>query len=182
MLDAKNSLVLIIDIQDKLTNMLKDDICYQISQNSIKLAVAAKTLGIDVLVTEQYPKGLGSTIDGIREALGNLYQPVEKTCFSALGEDGFVERIKATGKKQIVLCGIESHICVYQTALSLIGEGFEVYIARDICASRKKYEFNCAMDLLRQEGAKISCLEIILFEWLKGAKNPNFKEVQALIK
>ena len=90
--------------------------------------------------------------------------------------------LKGYGKKQIVICGIESHICVLQSAVSLLREGYEVYVVRDICASRKKFEFECAMDYLKNEGVKVASLEIVLFEWLKGAKNPDFKEVQALIK
>ena len=139
-------------------------------------------MGVKTVVTEQYPKGLGQTIEPLREILGENYLPVEKTSFSALKEDGFIEMLKQTGKKQVVICGIESHICVYQSAMELIENGFEVVVARDICASRNKFEYKCAMDLLKACGAKVSCLEIILFEWLKGSKNPCFKEVQALIK
>ena len=182
MLNTLDSLVLVIDIQDRLTTMLDDEVCAQMVENSQKLVAAAKVLGIDTIVTEQYPKGLGQTIQGIRDTLGEKYMPVEKTAFNALLEDGFLSTIKSHNKKQIVICGIESHICVYQTAKHLMQMGFEVVVAKDVCASRNKFEFKCAMDLLRQEGAKVSCLEIILFDWLGGAKNPKFKEVQALIK
>ena len=91
-------------------------------------------------------------------------------------------KIEKHGKKQIVLCGIESHICVLQSALALIDKGYEVYVVQDVCASRNKYEYKCAMDYLKNSGAKVLCLEMVLFGWLKGAKNPCFKEVQALIK
>lgn len=182
MLEVNNSLVLVIDIQQKLTKMLKEDVCTDIEQKSHKLVKAAKILGVKTVVTEQYPKGLGLTIDGIRDVLEQDYKPIEKTCFSALSEEGFEQMIAQSGKKQIVLCGIESHICVYQSAMALLDKGYEVIIAKDICASRNKFEYKTAMDLLKSQGAKISCLEIILFEWLKGAKNPVFKEVQALIK
>ncbi len=86
---------------------------------------------------------------------------------------------KSYGKKQIVLCGIETHICVHQTAADLISEGFEVYVVKDACASRNKYEFKQGIDIMQQNGAKISCLEIVLFEWLRSSKNTYFKEVQA---
>lgn len=182
MLNTLDSLVLIIDIQDRLTTMLDEEVCAQMIENSQKLIAAAKVLGIDTIVTEQYPKGLGQTIQGIRDTLGEKYMPVEKTAFNALLEDRFLSTIKSHNKKQIVICGIESHICVLQTAVALIKEGFEVYVVKDVCASRKKSEFKCAMELLRQNGAKICSLEIVLFGWLKGAKCPYFKEVQALIK
>ncbi len=93
-----------------------------------------------------------------------------------------LEKIKSYGKKQIVLFGIETHICVYQTASALVEEGFEVYVIKDACASRNKYEFKEGIEAMRSNGVKISCVEIALFEWLKGAKNPKFKEVQSLIK
>ena len=182
MLNTLDSLVLIIDIQEKLTNMLDESVREQIIINSQILAVAARALKVDTIVTEQYPNGLGTTIEGIKDILGEKYLPFEKTAFNALLEDGFLSTIKSRNKKQIVICGIESHICVLQTAIALIKEGFDVYVVKDICASRKKSEFKCAMELLRQCGAKICSLEIVLFGWLKGAKNPNFKEVQALIK
>ena len=182
MLNTLDSLVLVIDIQDRLTTMLDEEVCAQMIENSQKLIAAAKVLGIDTIVTEQYPKGLGQTIQGIRDTLGEKYMPVEKTAFNALLEDGFLSTIKSHNKKQIVICGIESHICVLQTAVALIKEGFEVYVVKDVCASRKKSEFKCAMELLRQNGAKICSLEIVPFGWLKGAKCPYFKEVQALIK
>ena len=94
----------------------------------------------------------------------------------------FAQQIKNSGKKQIVLCGIETHICVLQTAADLIKEGFEVYIVKDACASRNKKEYKTGLELLEQYCAKITCVEIALFEWLKTSKHPNFKEIQALIK
>ncbi len=182
MLNTLDSLVLIIDIQDKLTRMLDENICRQIIENSQKLVSSAKALGIHTIVTEQYPQGLGQTIQEIKDILAQDYIPFEKTAFNALLENGFYGNLKNHNKKQIVICGIESHICVLQTAVALLKEGYEVYVVKDICASRKKSEFKCAMELLRQCGAKICSLEIILFGWLKGAKNPNFKQIQALIK
>ena len=182
MLNAKDSLVLIIDIQEKLTKMLGEELCSQICEKSQKLALAAKTLGINTVITEQYPKGLGSTIDEIKNTLEDKYEPVEKTYFNALLEEGFWAKLKSYSKKQIVICGIEAHICVLQSAIALIKEGFEVYVVKDICASRDKFEFKSAMEYLKNEGAKICTLEMVLFMWLKGSKNPCFKEVQALIK
>lgn len=182
MINTQDVAVVVIDIQEKLVNMLKDDVSEQIKEKSKKLISAAKTLGIDVLVTQQYSKGLGETIEPLKEILKEDFLPFEKTYFDALLEEDFLAKVKGLNKKQIVICGIESHICVYQTAKHLMQMGFEVVVAKDVCASRNKFEFKCAMDLLRQEGAKVSCLEIILFDWLGGAKNPKFKEVQALIK
>ena len=107
---------------------------------------------------------------------------VEKTAFNALLEEGMPEKIASYGKKQIVLFGIETHICVHQTCAALLEAGYDVYVMKDACASRNKYEFKQGIDAMVANGVKVSCVEIALFEWLKGAKNPKFKEVQALIK
>lgn len=178
-LSAENSLVLIIDIQDRLVAALNKDV---IVENSVKVASAAKALNIPVILTEQYPKGLGHTVQRLTDVLPEGSEVVEKTYFNALLEDGMLEKIKSYGKKQIVIFGIETHICVHQTASALVEEGFDVYVIKDACASRNKYEFKQGIEAMVANGVKVSCVEIALFEWLKGAKNPRFKEVQALIK
>ena len=178
-LSAENSLVLIIDIQERLVAALNKDI---VVENAVKVAKAAKYLEIPVLLTEQYPKGLGHTVVQLKEALPDNSEVMEKTYFNALMEDGMLEKIKSYGKKQIVIFGIETHICVHQTASALVEAGFDVYVIKDACASRAKYEFKQGIDAMVANGVKVSCVEIALFEWLKGAKNPKFKEVQALIK
>lgn len=175
MLETNNSLVLMIDVQERLVGALEKNVIVEKSQ---KIIDGANILGIPVLATEQYPKGLGHTV----VTLADDTEVVEKTYFNALLEDGMLDKIKSYGKKQIILFGIETHICVYQTACALIEAGFEVYIIKDACASRNKYEFKQGIEAMRDNGAKISCVEMTLFEWLKGAKNPKFKEVQALIK
>lgn len=178
-LSAEDSLVLIIDIQEKLVAALNKDV---VVSNALKVATSANILGIPIIVTEQYPKGLGCTVQSLKDVLPQGTQIVEKTYFNALLEDGMLDKIKSYGKKQIVIFGIETHICVYQTASALIEQGYEVYVIKDACASRNKYEFKQGIDAMVANGAKISCVEIALFDWLKGAKNPKFKEVQALIK
>ncbi len=178
-LSAENSLVLIIDIQEKLVAALNKD---TIVSNAVKVASAAKALEVPVILTEQYPKGLGTTVQQLKDALPEGSQFVEKTYFNALLEDGMLDKIKETGKKQIVIFGIETHICVYQTASALVEEGFDVYVIKDACASRNKYEFKQGIEAMQANGVKIYCVEIALFDWLKGATNPKFKEVQALIK
>lgn len=179
MLDRKESLLLIIDVQERLVNALDKDV---VANRTATIAKAAKIMEIPVIVTEQYPKGLGLTIPQIKMCLPEDAQIFEKMAFSAMKEKGFPELLKSFNKKQIVICGIETHVCVHQTVSDLLEEGYEVYVVKDACASRNKYEFKQGIDLMQQNGAKISCLEIVLFEWLKSAKNPYFKEVQALVK
>lgn len=177
MLNQDDTLVLMIDIQEKLVNSLNKT---TIVSKAEKVLNAAKILGIPVLVTEQYPNGLGNTVNSLQNIINE--PAFEKTYFNALLEEGFLDKIRSYGQKQIVIMGIETHICVYQTALALMNEGFEVYVVKDACASRNKYEFKQGINGMQAEGAKITCVEIVLFEWLKGARHPRFKEVQALIK
>lgn len=178
-LTPENSLLLLIDVQEKLVNALDKDVIVKRVYNLVK---SAKLLSIPVVVTEQYPKGLGATVPSVADELPEDASVFEKVSFNALDADGVLDKIKSYSKKQIVICGIETHICVHQTAAALLREGFEVYVAKDACASRSKYEFKQGIELMQANGAKISCMEIILFEWLKTAKNPCFKEIQALIK
>lgn len=178
-LNPEESVLLIIDVQEKLVNALDKDIIIKRVSNLVK---SAKVLDIPIVVTEQYPKGLGKTVDAVSSSCGENTPVFEKTSFNALAEEGVVEKLKSYNRKQIVICGIETHICVHQTAAALLREGFEVYVVKDACASRSKYEFKQGIELMQANGAKITCVEIVLFEWLKSAKHPNFKEIQALIK
>jgi nicotinamidase-related amidase len=177
-LDKENSLLLVVDVQERLVNALEKDV---VVKRVSTLTQVTKILEIPTLLTEQYPKGLGSTVETVKQNIG-VSRIFEKTEFSALREEGFLEVLKSYGKKQIVVCGIETHVCVHQTVADLLLEGFDVYVVKDACASRNKYEFKQGIERMQDNGAKITCLEIVLFEWLKGAKNPKFKEIQALIK
>lgn len=178
-LNPENSLLLVIDVQEKLVNALDKNIIVKRVSNLVK---SARLLEIPVVVTEQYPKGLGATVQEVSSEFPEGTPVFEKTSFNALDEEGVLEKIKSYNKKQIVICGIETHICVHQTAAALLREGFEVYVVKDACASRSKYEFKQGIELMAANNAKISCVEIVLFEWLRTAKNPHFKEIQALIK
>lgn len=179
MLEIENSLLLVIDIQDKLVNMLSKD---TIVNKACALAKAANILNIPGIVTEQYPKGLGETIPALKNSLAEGVNYFEKSAFSALKDVEIENAIVSSGKNQVIISGIEAHICVYQTALDLLQKGFEVYFVADASASRNKIEFKTAVELMRQAGIKVTCVEIVLFELLKSSKNPCFKEVQALIK
>lgn len=181
-LNKEDSILVIIDIQEKLVKMLKDEIGEGVVKKASALTQAAKIIGIPTILTEQYPKGLGQTVEAVKANAAEGTQVIEKSAFSALAEESFGKILKDSGRKQVVICGIEAHICVHQTAAELLEEGYEVFVAKDACASRNKYEFKAGMERMKDNGAKISCLEIILFEWLKSSRCQHFKEVQAIIK
>ena len=161
-------------MQEKLVNMLSNS--SEIANNASKLMKAASILNIDTIVSEQYPKGLGSTIEPISAITS--FKTIEKVTFSLLQTQEFNYEVK----KNIVIFGIETHICVYQTVCDLISKGHNVYVVCDCSSSRSELNHKTALELMKQMGAKITTLEIVLFEFLKSSKHPNFKEIQALIK
>ena len=178
MLNQDNTLIIGIDIQDKLVNMLKNNSA--ISTNCIKLLRAANILDIPTILTEQYPKGLGSTIADIKSIYE--FKTLEKTSFSAYSTNEIKDEIKKYNAKNILIFGIETHICVYQTVIELLENNYNVYVVNDCSSSRNEFNHSTALELMKQNGAKITSLEIVLFEFLKSSKHPNFKEVQNLIK
>lgn len=175
-LNQEDSLILIVDIQEKLINAtFNKDI---IKEKAKILAKAANILNIPIIITEQYPQGLGSTLDFIKD-LGKVYTKID---FNALTDNNLLNEIKNFHKKQIIVMGIETHICVHQTVNSLLEKGYETTIVSDACGSRTQIEYLSGLECMRQNGAKIKTTEMILFELLKSAKHPNFKEIQTLIK
>ena len=178
MLSTENSVLFIIDIQDRLVGMLKNS--EEITKNNGILAKAADILKLPVIFSEQYPQGLGSTIFELKGAINN--NVFEKASFSALKSDEIKSKLEESGRKKVILTGIETHICVYQTARELLENGYEVYVVKNATSSRKSKDYKTALELMRDYGAKLTCVETVLFELLETSKHPNFKEIQALIK
>ena len=174
---AQNSAFLFIDVQEKLVGMLRKD---KAAKKSEILAKTAKILNIKTILTEQYPQGLGATIPTVKYNLPDSAKFFEKTSFNALLTDGVKEAIGDV--KNVFIFGIETHICVYQTALALLENGYNIFVVKDACASRETDEFKAGINLMEKEGAKILTTEMVIFELLKSSKHPNFKEVQFLIK
>lgn len=189
MINSNDTVILGIDIQDKLVKMIDNsscDYCYDVKDNAVKLLSAGGVLNVETVLTEQYPKGLGETIGEIKDIEKyNHFKVFEKTGFSAVFEkdiNDLFDKYRNDGIKNVLIFGIETHICVYQTVLDLIKKGFSVFVVSDCCASRNIFNHNCALELMKQHGAKITSLEIVLFEFLKSSKHPDFKEIQGLIK
>ncbi len=178
-MNKDNCVILMIDMQEKLVNATNaiDEV-----KNAFKILKTANLMDIPIVVTEQYPKGLGETVSELKDVFNENTYVYEKTDFSALNNEDLIKKLETFGKKQVILFGIEAHICVFQTSKALIEKGYEVFLIKDASKSRKNYEFETGINLMQQYGVKISCCEILLFDLLKSSKNPNFKEVQGLIK
>jgi isochorismate hydrolase len=179
MLRTEDTLLLVIDVQEKLFRVMYEK--EQLLSNLRKLAQGCSLLGIPALVTEQNPAGLGPTVPDVATLLPDA-EKAAKFSFSYCAESGFVDQLKATNRHQILVCGIESHICVYQTAMDLMDAGFEVQVVCDAVSSRTGQNKELALRRLETEGAKITGVEMALFELLRSAKAEQFKAVSALIK
>ena len=179
MLNIDNSLFFLIDIQEKLVGMLENGV--EIVKNNVIMAKTAEILNIPIIVSEQYPKGLGATVKELKEHIKSS-DIVEKVSFSALNEELIQIKLCDSKRTNIILTGIETHICVYQTAEALLDKGFNVFVVKDACSSRKLKDYKTALELMRDYGAKLTCVETVLFELIKTSKHPNFREIQALIK
>ena len=179
--DAGSSALVIVDIQTKLTGVMPVKVLARLQRYTGILIKAANILRIPVFVTEQYPKGLGKLEQDIAVLLADDVRRYEKTCFSCAGAAGFTDDLSSSGRKQIMLVGMEAHVCVLQTALDLQSLGYQIYVVAEAVCSRHRESYETALNRMRQAGVIIVNAESVLFEWLHDAKHPHFKEVQGLI-
>jgi nicotinamidase-related amidase len=178
-LNKENAVLVIVDIQEKLAAVM--DQKEKVTVNGLHLIEAAKLLNIPILVTEQYPKGLGPTIHEIKGALP-YYEPFEKVTFDCCRGDGFLEKIAALRKTHIVLAGMETHVCVLQTCLGLLEKGYFIHLVSDAVCSRRKDDHLTGREMMRNSGAVITCTETVLFQLLEKAGTPEFKTIVKRIK
>ena len=171
--------LLIIDIQDRIFSvMLNPEIMIQ---NTIKLIEGFRILESPIFATEQYPKGLGETENRIKESLKEIV-PMQKLSFSCSGAGELFETLKYRNIKQVAVAGIESHVCVQQTALDLLANGFQVSLAADACSSRKETDYNMALERMRTAGVIITSTEAILFELLNVSGTEEFRNISKIVK
>lgn len=176
---AEDTAALVIDFQEKLVPAIANN--EEIVAKTAIFVQGLRELGVPVAVTQQYTKGLGETVPAMREALG-AFTPMEKTAFSALGCEAFVDWVKAQGKKTILVCGVEAHICVLQSIMDLVREGYRVFIVADCVGSRMVYNKDYAVQRAVQEGAFVTTCEGALYEMVQGAGTPHFKAISKLTK
>jgi nicotinamidase-related amidase len=179
MLKLDNCLLVLVDIQTKLWNVMLDK--EALSANTQKLLKGLKVLGVPVIVTEQNPRGLGPTLPEISSLLGEV-RPLPKLCFSCREDAGFRQALREANRRQVLVCGIETHICVYQTVLDLLSADYEVQVVADCVSSREMRNRDIALSRMQAEGAKLTSSEMALYELLKTAENPKFKEILQVIK
>ena len=171
----------IVDVQERLFNAMDAERRDEMVANVKILASAARRLDVPVLVTEQYPKGLGRTLPELKVLLADA-TPFEKTAFSCADAEGFVDRLKALGADHVVLTGIEAHVCVLLTALDLLGRGMRVSVVADAVCSRRAANLEIGLAQARQAGATITATETVVFQLLGRADNDAFRELSKLLR
>lgn len=179
---AAKSLLLVVDIQPRLADAMSEEEREQMLDNAGMLIQAANVLAIPILLTEQYPKGLGETHAAILEHLPDNTQRFEKTGFSCCAAGGFNEALESASRQQVILVGQEAHVCILQSALELHHRGFQVFVVEDAICSRKPNHKIYALERMRRAGITITNGESVLFEWLRDAAHPQFKELAKLIR
>jgi nicotinamidase-related amidase len=179
MLIINNTVLVIIDIQEKLFRFIHQR--ENLIDNVQKLLRGILVLNVSVILTEQYPQGLGSTLPEIKQLISEI-EPIPKLSFSCCGDENFVRKLEATGRRQVLISGIETHVCVYQTVADLIKAGYEVHVVTDTVSSRTQENKKTGLNLMSSMGAALTSTETVLFELLKIASGENFKAISRIIR
>lgn len=179
-LDIDNCVLVVVDVQEAFRKAIPD-----FGEVVARIAIAVRgfqILGRPILATEQYPKGLGRTVEELLFALPDDATIIEKSTFSSYGDEGFVTELEKFESKQVVLCGIEAHVCVNQTAHDLLEAGYQVHLLTDCVTSRYEHDEEAGIRKILSSGAVSSSMEMALFEMMRDSRHEKFKEIQALIK
>lgn len=179
-IEPESTLLMVIDIQEKLCKAMDQEVLANTTANVSILIEAAREFSIPVLITEQYPAGLGSTLLELKEKTAAT--PLEKMSFSCCGNEGILAKIAESGRKTIIVTGMETHICVLQTVLDLLKKGYHVQVVNDAVISRKKGNWRLGLNLASSAGAIISSTETILFQLLQQAGTSAFKKLSRLVR
>lgn len=180
-LERDKTVLVVIDVQEKLCVAMDDKVLRRLTKNIGILLESAAELNVPVLVTEQYVKGLGATLPELKEkaAAAPCY---EKMAFSCCGSTEFMDKLKATGRTQVIITGMETHVCVLQTVIELRDAGFEVHVVKDAVMSRSKHNWQTAVESMTLTGAVPTCTESVLFQLLKVAGTEEFKKLSKLVR
>ena len=179
MITPQDTVLLIIDVQGKLAQIVHES--EAVERNISKLIRAAKILGVPVLYTEQYPKGLGHTVEALQELLSEE-KPLEKIAFSCCAEESFMEKLRGLNKNNVLVTGMETHVCVYQTANELIEYGYSVHLVADAVTSRTREDREIGIRCIEKAGAWLKSTEMVIFELLRIAQGEEFKAISKIIK
>jgi nicotinamidase-related amidase len=179
-LDRETAVLVVIDIQEKLCRAMDPEVLEKLKKNVTILLEAAKELGIPTVVTEQYPQGLGETLTDLKAHFPE--GALEKMSFSCCGDPRFLERMKGIGRKQAVLVGMETHVCVLQTVLEFLEAGYHVHLVKDAVMSRSRDNWRTGLKVAAAAGAVVTSTEAALFQFLKCAGTDEFRKLSKLVR
>lgn len=179
-IEPDNAVFVLIDFQEKLAKAMKEEVLEKVKKNTITLINLCKIYQIPILVTEQYPKGLGKTLTDLSNLLDG--QPIEKLSFSCVAEEKFISKIKTLNRKKIIISGMETHVCVWQTAVDLLSRDYFVFVPEDAVCSRRKEDWKRGLELINQAGGLVTCTETLVFQILKKAGTAEFKKMLEFVK
>lgn len=180
LLDRKSAVLVVIDVQEKLCKAMDEQVLEQLCKNINILQETAATLGIPQIATEQYVKGLGETLPQLKEKLPE--PAIEKLTFSCCGEQPFPEKLRQLGKTQVIVVGMETHVCVLQTVLQLLEAGYHVHLVSDAVMSRKHENWLVGIEIAAAAGAVVTSTEAALFQLLRVAGSEEFKKLSKLVR
>jgi nicotinamidase-related amidase len=180
MLNLNNTALVVIDVQGKLAQLMSHK--ETLFDNLQKIIKGAQVLELPIIWNEQLPEKLGPTTSEIADLLANTTQPIAKSSFSCCGNPPFMDALKATQRKQVLLTGIETHVCVYQTCRDLLDLGYEVQVVSDAVSSRSPENRQIGLERMHEAGATLTSTEMALFELLRVAEGPRFKEITRIVK
>ena len=175
----EDTVAVFIDFQEKLMPAMNGK--EVLEDKVVRLAGGLQVLGVPHVVTQQYTKGLGETIPSVAEAIGE-FEPIDKTTFSCMNHVDFVNQLELAAKENVIVCGIEVHICVQQTVLQLLEEGYKVYVPVDCISSRSQTDYLWATERMEKAGAVMTTYESILYELLRDSKADGFREISKIVK
>lgn len=178
-LDRKNTILLIIDVQGKLAQLMHQKT--RLFENLVKLVRGVQALDVPIIWIEQVPEKLGATIDEIKMLMDGL-APIEKNSFSCCRNPAFMKKLESMDRKQILVAGIETHVCVYQTVFDLIDLEYEAHVVADAVSSRTVENKHIGLEKMRGMGAEITSVETLLFELLGDAHGEQFRDISRIIK
>ncbi|HEY3490816.1 MAG TPA: isochorismatase family protein [Candidatus Deferrimicrobiaceae bacterium] len=182
-MDMEKSVLVVVDIQERLVGAIDPELYRIALKNTQILIEAAGTLSVPIVVTEQYPKGLGRTVAEVEQALeGKPISRYEKSTFSCARDEGFLSHLGSLGRKHAILVGMETHVCVYQTAIDLMRAGYSVFVIDDAVSSRFRHNYESGLRSMIHAGAVVFSTETALFSLLKRAGTPEFKKISSLLK
>ena len=179
-LERDSAQLVVVDVQEKLCRAMDEKVLGKLTNNISILLDAAAEMGVPALATEQYVKGLGETVPSLKEKL--CAPSLEKMTFSCCGGEGFMETLEKNGRPQVILVGMETHVCVLQTALELLSRGYAVHLVVDAVMSRRKQNWETALQTMTQAGAVMTSTESVLFQLLRVAGTDEFKKLSKLVR